>query len=626
MSITPNDPANFTPTMQGYTGQGSFRFWCQTVLPLVYDDSLSYYELLNKVVNYLNNVISDVSAVETNVGEIASSFDNLQGYVNTNYNQLVDAYNTLEGYVNDYFTNLDVQQEINTKLDIMANDGSLSNLLTPLMPNLVTTWLNEHVTPTSPVIDDTLSISGAGADAQKTGKLVANEYDPVNGTYVVGEYVNFQGAIYRCVIAIIQPESWTPSKWSATDVGEELTALNSDITNTRNGALMDFSSIEPYHTSFIDSIYQFCDNDNVVTGELWDYNFTTHQMYIVNNQSYARLPAFYLPKGDYTIPLTYISSGQTFLVDENGVEKFSTRFGVTGTFRGDFTLSKDTQIYITTGQSHFWVLLVNKNDQMATYNESYKSRGYYCAELKNVKIDGSNIENLPNENTVLYEQAFIKNGELTCNNDHLNASGSVAKYTSVDMESAIKKVMCRGKFRTLSTNDNITLIATQLKTLLNVQDIVQKSIHIIFSGTTCYVDTFSQGNRTTHATYTYTILANTEYEFGWALSGNTLTVYLPNGEQKTVTNSAFSDANGRYLIFEHFSYSTTPTTPVTDEFGQPVITGIYCTCADGLPLRDNFKRPGGLPLVATTGHVYRQFRNGAVSGDTVYDNATGLVN
>ena len=51
MSITPNDPANFTPTMQGYTGQGSFRFWCQTVLPLVYDDSLSYYELLNKVVN-----------------------------------------------------------------------------------------------------------------------------------------------------------------------------------------------------------------------------------------------------------------------------------------------------------------------------------------------------------------------------------------------------------------------------------------------------------------------------------------------------------------------------------------------------------------------------------------------
>jgi hypothetical protein len=28
-----------------------FRFWCQKALPLVYDDSLSYYELLCKVVD-----------------------------------------------------------------------------------------------------------------------------------------------------------------------------------------------------------------------------------------------------------------------------------------------------------------------------------------------------------------------------------------------------------------------------------------------------------------------------------------------------------------------------------------------------------------------------------------------
>lgn len=34
-----------------------FRFWCQKVLPLVYDDSLSYYEVLNKIVDYINNVI-----------------------------------------------------------------------------------------------------------------------------------------------------------------------------------------------------------------------------------------------------------------------------------------------------------------------------------------------------------------------------------------------------------------------------------------------------------------------------------------------------------------------------------------------------------------------------------------
>lgn len=36
---------------------GAFRFWCQKVLPAVYDDSLSYYELLCKVISKLNEII-----------------------------------------------------------------------------------------------------------------------------------------------------------------------------------------------------------------------------------------------------------------------------------------------------------------------------------------------------------------------------------------------------------------------------------------------------------------------------------------------------------------------------------------------------------------------------------------
>lgn len=36
---------------------GQFKFWCQKVLPAVYDDSLSYYELLCKVIAKLNELI-----------------------------------------------------------------------------------------------------------------------------------------------------------------------------------------------------------------------------------------------------------------------------------------------------------------------------------------------------------------------------------------------------------------------------------------------------------------------------------------------------------------------------------------------------------------------------------------
>ena len=39
------------------------RYWCQKVLPLVYEDSLSYYELLSKVVAKINEMISQVNEI-----------------------------------------------------------------------------------------------------------------------------------------------------------------------------------------------------------------------------------------------------------------------------------------------------------------------------------------------------------------------------------------------------------------------------------------------------------------------------------------------------------------------------------------------------------------------------------
>lgn len=39
----------------------NLRYWCQKVLPLVYDDSLSYYELLNKVATKVNEMINQVN-------------------------------------------------------------------------------------------------------------------------------------------------------------------------------------------------------------------------------------------------------------------------------------------------------------------------------------------------------------------------------------------------------------------------------------------------------------------------------------------------------------------------------------------------------------------------------------
>lgn len=185
--FTPSIPdSDVVPTKLPYNKRGGFKFWAQKVIPLVYNDSLSYYEVLCKVVNYLNNVIQNVDNLNESVNSTNQSFETLKGYVNTTKDTLINTYNELQNYVNTYFDNLDVQYEINAKLDDMADSGELTNLLAPFIPDLVTQWLNNHVTPTSPVVDNTLSISGAAADAKVTGNKITELKEDLNDISEVG--------------------------------------------------------------------------------------------------------------------------------------------------------------------------------------------------------------------------------------------------------------------------------------------------------------------------------------------------------------------------------------------------------------------------------------------------------
>ena len=149
---------DYTPNLGDYTELRPFRYWCQKVLPLVYDDSLSYMELLCKVVDYLNKTMHDVDTLHTDVV------------------QLHAAYIQLQQYVNAYFENLDVQPEIDKKLDEMAESGALLNIVKPSVIDSVNNWLAEHITnPTNPVIDKSLKISGAAADAKVVGERLLKD-------------------------------------------------------------------------------------------------------------------------------------------------------------------------------------------------------------------------------------------------------------------------------------------------------------------------------------------------------------------------------------------------------------------------------------------------------------------
>lgn len=59
-----------------------FKFWCQKVLPLVYDDSLSYYEVLCKVVDYINKLIDEDKIIEDNLAELQAELNTVTEWIN----------------------------------------------------------------------------------------------------------------------------------------------------------------------------------------------------------------------------------------------------------------------------------------------------------------------------------------------------------------------------------------------------------------------------------------------------------------------------------------------------------------------------------------------------------------
>lgn len=57
------------------------RFWCFKVLPLVYDDSLSYYEVLCKVVDKLNEMIDSLDKLSDTVADIKAVIAELEQWI-----------------------------------------------------------------------------------------------------------------------------------------------------------------------------------------------------------------------------------------------------------------------------------------------------------------------------------------------------------------------------------------------------------------------------------------------------------------------------------------------------------------------------------------------------------------
>ena len=151
-------------------GLRPFTKFCMTIgnLPASYLASMTYEEQLLWFCDYLQNTV--IPTVNNN----AEAVEELQ-----------NLYVQLKNYVDHYFDNLDVQNEINNKLDDMASDGTLENIINQQLFNKINNNIQENskninILKNSSYINNGLSIHLSFDDVQLClNNLINNNYSSI---------------------------------------------------------------------------------------------------------------------------------------------------------------------------------------------------------------------------------------------------------------------------------------------------------------------------------------------------------------------------------------------------------------------------------------------------------------
>ena len=134
-------------------------------LPTSFVDSMSYYEMLAWLCNYIENTV--IPAVNNN----AEALQELQ-----------DKFVELKDYVDHYFDNLDVQEEIDNKLDQMAQDGTLTDLISAYIDPIINDFEDEVNTRLNEQDNEISVINNKVENATNGSPIPAESLDDMTDT------------------------------------------------------------------------------------------------------------------------------------------------------------------------------------------------------------------------------------------------------------------------------------------------------------------------------------------------------------------------------------------------------------------------------------------------------------
>ena len=147
-----------------------FTKFCMTIgmIPSSYKTSLTYEEQLLWLCNYLEETV--IPTVNNNAEAVT---------------EIQELFTQLKNYVDNYFDNLDVQEEINNKLDKMVESGELQQILIPYF-NILTNQINDLSNDVSNLSNDVNGFNGNINQLEnETNSSIENLQRQIN-TLVIG--------------------------------------------------------------------------------------------------------------------------------------------------------------------------------------------------------------------------------------------------------------------------------------------------------------------------------------------------------------------------------------------------------------------------------------------------------
>lgn len=240
-------------------------------------------------------VLQQTARMYARVNMLIRMFNKLSKNTKTTVEEYINQFNELHDYVHDYFDNLDVQEEINNKLDAMVEAGTLQEIITTYIQSNVA-WTFDNVAEmklATNLTDDSFTQTIGFYSANDMGGAMykirekTNE-DVIDEMSLIGLYDN------TLVAELIKTEEMNVKQFGAKGDGEtdETTLLNQVFSwcNDKKVGKIIFPQgtyiITDSVTIYSNSIIEGCGKDNtIIKMNVSDDTETNHYILDFTNKS-----------------------------------------------------------------------------------------------------------------------------------------------------------------------------------------------------------------------------------------------------------------------------------------------------------------------------------------------------